>query len=216
MAYKNIAGLLGHEWISEGDVEIILREFPETHYKVWVEFTTDKSDIPLINCTRKERNLDRLVIGYKDGTNRLDPDPFVWHIDGPVDSYRVVYDSLFGARAFFVSRSKRPQFPQTRNEDPKVIKKMAIEMRHKLATYLRVSEFTLSKEKNGDLEFSINSLNSRQKTQLVDLIQNLEYDGLWMTVNVHFPYGTIDQFQRLDTCMELAKISEELEESEIE
>ena len=71
MAYKNFTGIFGHEWISESSVEMILKEFPESHYNVWVSFTDSKNDLALKECTRKERNLDRITI---DQIQRLDTD----------------------------------------------------------------------------------------------------------------------------------------------
>ena len=211
MAYKNVTGIFGHEWISEAAVNLILKELPESHYKVWVRFTDNKNDILLKDCSRKERNLDCFIIEYKDGTNRLDPDPYISHIDGPVRPFKIVYDSSFGALAFFAKRCKEPFYPQTRNEDPKDIKRMREWMRHKLAGFLQVSEVSLYKDKDGPLDFSVNFMDSMHKTRLIGLLENLEPDGAWVSVRVNFPYTTIDQLQRLDNEMELAKIGEEFE-----
>ena len=214
MAYKNVTGIFGHEWISEAAVNLILKELPESHYKVWVRFTDDKNDILLKDCTRKERNLDCIVIEYKDGTNRLDPDPYIRHIDGPVNPFNVVYDSSFGALAFFSRRCKEPMYPLTRNEDPKDIKRMRQWIRHKLAGFLQVSEVSLYKDKDGPLDFAVNFMDDAYRARLIRLLENLDYDGAWITVNVNFPYATIDQLQRLDNEMELIKVGEEFEMSE--
>lgn len=215
MAYRNITGIFGHEWISDFSVKMILKELPESHYRIWVRFSDSKNDILLKDCTRKERNLDRIIIEYRDGTNRLDPDPFTWHIFSPVDGFELLLDTPFGAKCFFAKRSKGLAWPQTKNEDPKDIKRMRAMMRHKLAEFLDVSEKTIFEEKDAPLKFMVNSMDFLQKEKLIGLIQSLERDGIWMSVNVNFPYCTIDQFQRLDTEIELEKIGKELEQEEL-
>ena len=76
MAYRNITGIFGHEWISEFSVKMILKELPESHYRVWVRFTDSKNDLLLKECSRTECNLDRIIVEYRDGTSCHDPDPF--------------------------------------------------------------------------------------------------------------------------------------------
>lgn len=211
MAYKNITGIFGHEWISELSVKMILKQLPESHYNVWVSFTDSKNDLALKECTRKERNLDRITIEYKDGTNRHDPDPFTWLIFGPVDGFDLLHDSIFGANGFFARRCKCPAWPQTRNENPKDIFMMRTAMRHKLAEFLKVSEGPPYLKKDAPLNFMVNLMDQEQRTKLIGLIENLDGDGIWMSVEVKFPNSTIDQIQRLDTDIELQKINMQME-----
>lgn len=212
MAYKNITGFFGHEWISEFSVEMILKELPESHYRVWVGFTNGKEKRLLKECSRKERFLDSIIVEYRDGTNRHDPDPFTWVIFGPVEGFVLLNDSLFGAKSFFSRRCKSPAWPQTKNEDPRDIFRMRTAMRHKLAEFLRVSERSFFGEKDAPLKFVVNLMNQKQRARLLGLIGSLDGDGIWISVEVEFPCSTIDQLQRLDTEIELQRICMQMEE----
>ena len=88
---------------------------------------------------------------------------------------------------------------------------MRTAMRHKLAEFLKVSEGPSCMKKDAPLDFMVNLMDQEQRFKLIGLIENLDGDGIWMSVEVKFPNSTIDQLQRLDTDIELEKINMQME-----
>lgn len=103
MAYMNILGFFGHEWITKAHADRILENFPEKRYNVCAAFK-DGSEKPL-----------------KDGTGTPDPEPYRYIVDSVTNSYYICDDIMIGARSYFRSKHKNENFPQTRNEKPEDI-----------------------------------------------------------------------------------------------
>ena len=82
MSYKNFLGRFGHRWFTDYDRKMVLIDFSADEYDVEVTFTDDKPDTPLKDCTGTETNVDAIMIYYKDGTGRRDPEPFRWQVTG--------------------------------------------------------------------------------------------------------------------------------------
>ena len=61
MAYANILGIFGHEWITKAHADRILKYFPEKMYDVCVEFK-DGTEKLLKECSRTERNVEYILV----------------------------------------------------------------------------------------------------------------------------------------------------------
>ena len=212
MAYRNLTGLFGHRWISDYDKESILRKFPKKFYDVSVRFTDDQNDMPLEQVTGVERNIDRILIHYKDGTNRLDPDPFQYIVEWPVNSQIV---NQF-ADKFFYDRQKLAIRPQTRNEDPEVIHSMREQVRRKLKNYLHVNDVEPESEAGPDrpLDVLVNAFAGENRKNLLRFLAELDKDGINTVVSIDFSCASVDQLQRIDTMMEFADLGDVVELTE--
>lgn len=212
MAYRNILGRFGHRWIGEYDRARIIREFPESDYSVEVAFADGKSDMLLKDCTGKETSVDSIMIYYKDGTGRRDPEPFRWHVHGPVswfDLNSTVGDS--NPKTYFWNRSKNRQlFPQTRNEPVKDIVAIRREVRAKFVNFLHMNGIDDRTDGSGMLRVPVNCFNEDARKNLLRFLGTLDMDGIQTFVTVHFERSTIDQLTRLDTEMEFGDIAEVL------
>lgn len=212
MAYRNLTGLFGHRWISDYDKVSILSKFPKNLYDVSVRFTDDKDDIPLDQVTGAERNIDRILIHYKDGTNRLDPDPFQYIVEWPVNS-QIVNQFAF---KFFYDRQKLAIRPQTRNEDPEVIRKMREQVRQKLKYYLHMNDVEPESEAGPDkpLDVLVNAFIGENRKNLLRFLAELDKDGINTVVSIDFSCASVDQLQRIDTMMEFADLGDVVELTE--
>ena len=212
MAYRNLTGLFGHRWISDYDKDSILRKFPKNLYDVSVRFTDDRNDMPLDQVTGAERNIDRILIHYKDGTSRLDPDPYQYVVEWPVNSQFVNQD----AYKFFYDRQKLAIRPQTRNEDPEVIRNVREQVRQKLKYYLHMNDVEPESEAGPDkpLNVLVNAFIGENRKNLLRFLAELDKDGINTVVSIDFSCASVDQLQRVDTMMEFADLAEVVELTE--
>ena len=210
MAYRNFFGIFGHRWISQYDIDYIYREFPSSNYTVFVEFAGECKD--LVDCTGDERDVERITIGFKDGTNRCDPDPYTYDVDCPVDSQYIVSS----AKSHFYARGKTVSHPQTRNEEPGVIARVRGTVREKLRHYLNATGLEASSVEGPEesLDILVNAMDSEGRKNLCRLLSNVERDGIKCVVQFRFDMSTVDQLQRLDTDMEVGDLGEVLELTE--
>lgn len=221
MAYANILGFFGHEWITKAHADRILDNFPEGMYDVCVEFKNG-TETPLKCCTRKERNVECIKIYYKDGTPKVDPEPYRCWIVGETSSYDIC-DSLFlGARGYFRCKHKNEYFPQTRNEDPEDISRVRVKVREKLVKFLQIPEkldrnlFDKSPER--DVEIYLNNYSGNWIRRVLGLLELVDSDGIGITLNFEIERASMDQLERLANHIELAETQDfdfipELEEN---
>ena len=205
MAYKNIAGVFGHKWVTQYDIDTILKEFPESRYSTWVTFTDGKSDMPLRECTGTERNIDTLVISYKDGTNTPDPDPYVKIIVEPLDATRMLND-LPDANpiSHFFKRAKGDMFPSTRNEQPSVINSVRTVVRAKFKHFVHMDgmEDPRFSHDGATMRIPVNCFDSDGRKNLLRFLEHLDKDGILTFVEVKFDCASLDQLERVDTEIE--------------
>ena len=83
--YKNIFHIIGRKWITREQIELVLKEFPEDSYSVYVVFA-DKSSKALHYCTGSETNIDSIYIGYRDGSLSIDREPYRFIVTRPFDA----------------------------------------------------------------------------------------------------------------------------------
>lgn len=213
MAYRNILGPLGHEWIGEYDVQSILKRLPESHYRAVVRFSDNQDDLLLKDCTRKERNIESIIIYFLDGTYRLDPDPFVYHVYGRVSSYDVLWGTG-EAILYFAYRFKRPYCKYTKNEDLADIKSMRELVREKLVkfTYMEDLEYDPeNRKKDCDLIIPINGFCRFERLRIFRLLETVDHDEVRVKIEFDISRATIDQLQRIDNDMEMILASEDVD-----
>lgn len=210
MAYRNFLGIIGHRWISRFDMEYLQKELPVSTYRILVEFAGDC--LELHECDGTERDVERLVVYFKDGTNRVDPDPFTYTVHGPVDATYVAGM----ARTHFYMRGKTQSHPQTRNEDPAVIRAVRGTARAKLRHHLEATglDATCVEGPEEPLEILVNAMGDEGRKKLCRILGSLDRDGLKCVVQFRFDMSTVDQLQRLDTEMEFGDLGEVLELTE--
>lgn len=215
MAYSNITSFIGHRWIGEADIKHITETFPANLYDVDV-FFTDGSQKPLANCNGKERNIEKIVISYLDGTGTPDPDPYIQHIYGPLNGFDFVAGTFDrNPRLHFFERCKDEFHSQTRNEDPRNIAMFREAARKRFVDFVGMTGVDSGK-KDGTLHIPLNIFNKAGRKNLIKILENLDKDGIMVFVNVEFDRSTIDQLQRLDTEMELIKVEDEVASEPIE
>jgi len=221
MAYMNILGFFGHEWITKAHADRILENFPEKRYNVCVAFK-DGSEKPLKDCTCTERNVEYIYIYYKDGTGTPDPEPYRYIVDGVTNSYYICDDIMIGARSYFRSKHKNENFPQTRNEKPEDISRVRIKVREKLVKFLQLSNrldrdlFNKSPER--DVEIYLNNYSGNWIRRVLGLLELVDSDGIGITLNFEIEGASMDQLERLANHIELAETQDfdfipELEEN---
>jgi hypothetical protein len=216
MSYKNFLGRFGHRWFTDYDRKMVLIDFSADEYDVEVTFTDDKPDTPLKDCTGTETNVDAIMIYYKDGTGRRDPEPFRWQVTGVFhwgDFSTTVGDS--NPRTYFWNRSKnRKLFPQTRNEPVTDIVAIRREVREKFVNFIHMNGIDDNSNKTGVLRVPVNCFNDDARKNLIRFLNTLEMDGIQTFLTIHFERSTIDQLTRLDTEMEFGDLAEVLEIAE--
>lgn len=213
MAYRNITSFLGHCWIGSEDIRKISEKFPAKMYDVDVYFT-DGSQKPLMACTGKERNVEKIVISYLDGTGTVDPDPYIQHIYGPVDAEEFIKGTFDRNPVLhFFERCKDEFHEQTRNEDPRNIAMFREAARKRFVDFVGMNGVDTGK-KDGTLHIPLNIFNKAGRKNLLKILENLDNDGIMVFVDVEFDRSTIDQLQRLDTEMELIRVEDEVVASE--
>jgi len=221
MAYANILGIFGHEWITKAHAGRILDNFPEKLYDVRVEFK-DGSEMPLKECSCTERNVESIKIYYKDGTSKVDPEPYRYLVDGVTNSYYICDDGMIGARSYFRRKHKNEFFPQTRNENPEDIRKVRIKVREMLVKFLKIPEkldrdpFDKSPER--DVEIYLNNYSGNWIRRVLALLELADYDGIGIRTTFEIAGASMDQLERLANHIELAETQEfdfipELEEN---
>ena len=221
MAYANILGIFGHEWITKAHADRILDNFPEKMYDVRVEFKNG-TEKPLKECSRTERNVESIKIYYKDGTSKVDPEPYRCWVVGETSSYDIC-DSLFiGARGYFRRKHKNENFPQTRNEDPEDIRRVRVKVREMLVKFLNIPEkldrdlFDKSPER--DVNIYLNNYSGNWIRRVLGLLELADSDGIGIRATFEIAGASMDQLERLANHIELAETQEfefipELEEN---
>ena len=214
MSYRNIFSIFGAKWIDQNDIEMVLKKYPESDFEVYVTFS-DKSDMFLKDCTGKETNVEKIVFAYRDGTNKLDPEPFIYYVCSP---FNITYFlTSCDIDAHFASRCKnRKVWPQTRNEDPKEILKMRTAVREKFVHYMQMSDidWKVGEQPDAPVYIPVNSWKNSDRGKILRFLERLDSDGIQTVIEVRFNTATIDQLQRLDTEMEFGDLDEVLEISE--
>lgn len=212
MAYANLLSVFGHRWISADGIRHITETFPDKMYDVDV-YLVDGSQKPLAKCTGLERNIEKIEISYIDGTGKVDPDPYIQHIYGPVDGKEFVTGTFDrNPRLHFFERCKDEFHTQTRNEDPRNIAMFREAARKRFVTFVGMDGVDSGK-KDGTLHIPLNIFNKAGRRNLIKFLENLDSDGIMVSVEVEFDRSTIDQLQRMDTEMELIRVEDEVEKS---
>jgi len=215
MAYRNIASLFGGRWIRPEDIRVITWKFPAKLYDVEVYFT-DGSSKPLAECTGKERNVEKIVISYIDGTGKQDIEPYVEHVYGPVNGHQFLAGTFDrNPVLYFYERGKDEFHPQTRNEDPRSIAMFREAARRRFVDFVGMDGVDTGK-KDGTLHIPLNIFNKAGRKNLLRILENLDNDGINVFVDVEFDHSTIDQLQRLDTEMELIRVEESIENEPVQ
>ena len=216
MSYKNIFGRFGHHWFTEYDRKMVLIDFSADEYDVEVTFTDGKPDMPFADCTGTETNIDAIMIYYKDGTGRRDPEPFRWQVTGVFhwsDFSTTVGDS--NPKTYFWNRSKNRQFfPQTRNEPVADIVSIRREVRGKFVNFIHMNGIDDSRNNAGVLRVPVNCFNDDARKNLIRFLNTLDMDGIQTFLTIHFERSTIDQLTRLDTEIEFGDLREVLDIAE--
>lgn len=218
MSYRNRLAMFGHLWIEKEAIDIILDKFPEQHYSVVVTFT-GKPDLMLRECTGKETDIDSIMIYYKDGTDKLDPEPFRWHVTGPVNAMDFLHSTVGDSNpiTYFFNRSKGEHNPQTRNESPEDVAAIRSAVRRKFVNFVHMNGIEDSRtagDGNAPLSIPVNCFKPGDRNNLLRFIETLDCDGIQVYVDVRFDRSSIDQLQRLDTEMECGDIGDVLEYAE--
>lgn len=215
MSYRNIFSVFGAKWIDKSDIESVLKRYPESSFDVYVVFSDDKSDKPLSECTGRETNVEKIVIAYRDGTFKADPDPYIYYIEHPFNvTYFLTSDDN---KYHFASRCKnKAAWPQTRNEDPKDILAMRTAVREKFVHYMQMSDidWEAGKEPDAPVYIPVNAWKNADRARIIRFLERLDCDGVQTIVKVKFDTATIDQLQRLDTEMEFGDLDEVLDIAE--
>lgn len=216
MAYSNFFSFLGRKWIAPEALEVILKKYPASGYRTFVEFA-DGSEMSLADCDGSERNVAAIIIAYNDGTTAVDPDPYIHPVSGRIE-LADLYDGTFGASAHFFVRSKHHElFPHTRNDSIKTLNKYRSMVREKFCNFVHMNGMespVLHKTDTDDMEIPVNIFRPEDRANLIRFLSTLDTDGVPATLTVHFTRSTVDQLERLDTEMEFGDLGEVLELTE--
>lgn len=205
--YKNIFHLIGRKWITREQIELVLNEFPEDSYSVYVLFA-DKSTKALTDCTGSETNIDSIYIGYRDGSLSVDREPYRFIVTRPFDAG---FFLTLGIKEYFIKRSKDKElYPQTRNEDPDFEERIRCAVMTKFLGYVHMNGVDPQGVKSKVVRIPVNCFDPEGRSNLLRFLANLDNDGIQTFIDVHFDHATIDQLQRLDTMMEFGDIADVL------
>lgn len=205
--FKNFFHHFGCKWITPEQIELVLKEFPEPDYRVSVKFV-DGTEKPLILCDGSESNIDSIYIGYCDGTDNPDADPYRFIVTRRFDAGFFLNS---GIREHFIRRSKdRNLYPQTRNEDPEFEKMIREQVMAKFIDYVHMRGVGSQGVHSNVLRIPVNCFDPEARGNLIRFLSNLDNDGIHTYIDVHFGHATVDQLQRLDTMMEFGDIADVL------
>jgi len=202
MAYRNIAGIFGREWIEQPGVDEFYKAFPESHYRIQAWFT-DGSVKELKDCTRKERGIESIRIFFLDAEGRKDEKPYVHYVNGKVNAWRVCYNGFGSAQQYFALHYKTPLYPKSGNDS-----KAELERARKQVTDQLVSKLGAIVGPDDNAVVELNTFSRWERNKLLSLLKLYDTDGMRVDIKFDISHATCAQLDALSGDIELAALEE--------